>query len=1111
MQFTRNSEANEDEQVATTKRHRSYLIKALLTLLFLPILALTVLPFLLSSPVGLRILLSQLNDTLPNRARITIENAQLSWFAPTTLHGVTYQDPYNGLTVRIPAIHSTTAFWGWLPLGRLNLGNISIDRPIASYDSSKAEPTSRANAMKQLILPIWDLAGTLKLSHGEITEANEIAIKVSTATITIQSLRSPIDFTLASEVDSGRIDLKGRLDNPLDVCLGDSARGECSIKIKALDLYKALQGRIIPSPHGLLSGTVACTSRESGVFSLLSDITVENFQRNRERPSQLKLNTDIEKRGATWHIRACQGESPWANFATIAKGHDLQVQSCRMRAIFSLPAILRDFRDELRIPTDITIPQGLLNFNLSAREDGEILKIDSNGSAPELDIRHQGKSLPLTVDPTFNLSAEVPMLYPEEATLRKVELKTPSMTLTGSGAITNLALSAKLNLATLTSTVQSFLPEFPLAEGTLELNARTKPSADTIQFEAHHTLKNFQVLREKRAPILAKNASAQLACAISLTNGLKNVRLESGKLNASWDGSKANLHWRTLSFPHDDSPLTISGLTGSCDLNLNLLQGFITHSAEPLNGRFLVNLSAELSEKIRAFKFNSALQNFSTVLNGRRFQERDARFSGEGILRDKVLTLRNLNLAAQSAQGQVPELHTTIIPNKRLASIATLQGEGKLLLNLAKLSPLLQFIPHEKLSGDLSLGFKGENGQLNLELIADALRLTTTNDCAIMERKVTCSASIEPNHNSIKFNNLSVDSQLFKASLAGRLSYTKRGTELNLQGQTAPDLARLETLLLHGSDLSLGLSGKANRPCNLSCEWNSNHNLLLNKLKGSGSVYIHSLNLSDLKAEPADVHWQIHKNEIALDYTPVANGGRLNLHPRISIASEPWQLTLPANSKLAVQVNIANEFATQWGGYLCPLFADTVATEGKFSVTTHHFTLPLNPLDLNQLAFNATVDVEGLRFTSGKQMRRIPLISKQLARTPITVGDRHVKISCQNGIITPEPLLFNLPGLSLKGEGSIKINGNVSYEIAAEPTSDFFNASLIKQFKGKPLIIPVRGSLQKLELDLSYLKRRLGAATKQILKDSLYSTENIGTIIDQFLPNGEAILEQLRR
>ncbi|MGN1359053.1 MAG: AsmA-like C-terminal region-containing protein, partial [Kiritimatiellia bacterium] len=437
-------------------------------------------------------------------------------------------------------------------------------------------------------------------------------------------------------------------------------------------------------------------------------------------------------------------------------------------------------------------------------------------------------------------------------------------------------------------------------------------------------------------------------------------------------------------------------------------------------------------------------------------------------------------------------------------------GEANLTFDLSAAAPLLPALPIERLEGKSTLTYKGSAGLHSITLATDNLFCTTTNAFTLAERRATLSTRFRQGINSLEIDQLNLDAQTLKSILAGRIDWGDNGAALTLGGTLAPNLRRLTPLLTSGKDWPLVIEGQSPRPFNFSCKWTPDGLLQKESLNGNGAVHISSLEFADLTAEAADLQWRVNQGILAIDYAPVVNGGRVNLSPRLNLKETPIRMTLPPKAPVAVKVGLSSQFAASWGGYVCPLLADTLSAEGNFSLTVNDFVLPLDANAPRNMLFDADLDIHRLSFVLGKQTSRISLISKQLERHPIETTNRSLHVRCRNGKIHPDPLEFQTTAATLRGGGTVDFEGHVAYELSVAPAASVLGESLAKEFSDKPLLIPVRGSLSKLELDLSYAKRRLATAAKRMLRNALDNRQNLGKTIEDALRNPGELLNQLQ-
>ncbi|MGN1359207.1 MAG: hypothetical protein ACI4X9_01985, partial [Kiritimatiellia bacterium] len=657
MQFTRNSESEQDEQTNSPKPRRGCLFFLAFPLALLA-LFIAVVPSLLTSPAGKRLILHHINRNIPPTALLTVDDFRIGWFTPLAIDGLHYEQKHPARAIDIPAIRSSTALLGWLPIGRANLGELRIERPTVRTEMPK-QTGNGGKESGRFILPVWDILVDLRVRDGTLHIGEYPDIKAINATLSIDTIHSAIPFEVLCEVASGKVELKGTVDSLLD------AKGQANLAISGIALNQALTPKLSHPSGGTLDATATLSLEGLDSLEASAELKVDDFCLSNAKPASLRLKADFYRKKNQWQLRSCQGESPWVNFAAKASGKEGVLHNGRARAIFSPPAIVRDFRPFLNLSSAISVPRGLINLNLAAEEQDGIIRLKANGDMPGLNILHEGKTLPLAPAPTFTFATETPVDEPTKVFVRDLELTTPSIRLAGSGTVSNLTLEAQANLASLSANLKTIFPALPATAGKWNLKVNSKPHGSAILLNADQRLEDFRLDQTSHPPLIAKRVESSLNTVISLGNTWSDSVLLPGSLSLNWDESKAKLTWKRAALPNANGKWQFSGITATVDASLPMLNKLMPKPADKLDGRLLFNLSAELSDTTQAFKFNSAVQQLTYKAKGQTLCEPDARFSGEGVRRGNQLTLLNLTADATCAKGSFPQLSLVVPPSTK--------------------------------------------------------------------------------------------------------------------------------------------------------------------------------------------------------------------------------------------------------------------------------------------------------------------------------------------------------------------------------------------------------------------------------------------------------------
>ncbi|GAH17905.1 unnamed protein product, partial [marine sediment metagenome] len=204
-------------------------------------------------------------------------------------------------------------------------------------------------------------------------------------------------------------------------------------------------------------------------------------------------------------------------------------------------------------------------------------------------------------------------------------------------------------------------------------------------------------------------------------------------------------------------------------------------------------------------------------------------------------------------------------------------------------------------------------------------------------------------------------------SAAGNLDQTGKRKTLDASGNINLDLKMLSPYLQKIAGPQITITGKGDNPFKLKMvsggtRWTD----LLKQTDFTGAIRADSIDAFGLGISATEVPLRVANESAVAKLAATANGGQLNLQPKIDLRKEPYMLSLPPDSQILKDVEITDAMAERLMSKIHPVFKGAVQAEGHIDLYMQHFNWPLDKKDRSCLCFHIFL---GVRPVSDRQFR----------------------------------------------------------------------------------------------------------------------------------------------
>ena len=613
----------------------------LLLFLLLPaLLVVALLPTLMSSDGGRRWALAKVNAAAAP-AQVSFESWSLGWFTPPVLKGFSYKDETRGLSVTADRAAFDRGLLRLLPVGFWDLGEITLEKPLAEISLAKRAPAQdAASAGKRgfFFLPIVDIAARLKLADGCAAMSGDVGESFRAdqmeGGVTLTSWRKPILVQTRMRVGGGMLSAEGRVQSIRDLYKGIEG-GEpekVTLKLAGVDLaaFRLLLQHATGQPWirgGAADGALTATLHGKQRGRIEADLAVARL--SVERPGQppspkgdVSLAADIDYDKDAVNITRFNLSSPWLRAEASGRlqaGQKAGVMTgaVNAKATLLLAALARDFGAALGLARDFKVNGGELRADVAVEGSEAALRVHTKAVTAGLAMTVGGEPLILKPAPSLEFKAVFPHggAWPE---LEAFHLKAPFADVYASGRFDSAAVKARLDLTRFARDARRVMKACPPMVGTVYLDATSRREDDAVAVASLLKLADVAVELQPGQRMVVPQGTLKADGRVPMKDGVPQAEAQDAAFALTLADGKAAGGWKRWVPADEGRPLQVRGLALSCDMDVGgarrLLGGVIGPAAQrrlaALPGRVVANATAEAAGGTVKTRFNARTELF---------------------------------------------------------------------------------------------------------------------------------------------------------------------------------------------------------------------------------------------------------------------------------------------------------------------------------------------------------------------------------------------------------------------------------------------------------------------------------------------------------------------
>ncbi|MGD9045841.1 MAG: DUF748 domain-containing protein, partial [Desulfobacterales bacterium] len=1013
---------------------KSTLIATLLALFLVIFTGLVFLPAILSSEMLKPRILQQVNQHLPGQLQVS--EWQFKWFSGIAAKGITYDHRKENLVVQVAELK------GYRGLAHLiadpgNLGAIELLKPDVLFNITEKKQLEKPKTGQPSTkggLPAF--AGILKITDGtiRIVEADrepKTVVKDLDLYLNISDLKEPIRYRLfmTSGDTTGRFSAEGALtlspDDPLNL---SAIQSDATLKITNWELEDALailaSRGDYPAGKGRLNTNLTLQGNAAEKLDVKGQASLNRLQLwegplGGDRPvvNKIDLQLDGAVTGDTLSLKQLRFKSSLASGSATGSFSNQGQTRLNGKADINLAEIFTQLPQTLKLRENTKLSQGTLVMSADVKSADGITAFESTARIDQLRGVSKGKKLAWNQPVSIKTRGEK---GPQGIRLENLSLRSSFLNADGQGDLSNMQVTLSADLAAALKELKKFIDlKAWNGSGKLFAKLQVKEASPGISTAALNIDTRDLALSRNNRPILPKqNVKADLTTNIRKGADLSasefrqpNLTIQSSMAKGKFSATRIRLN------PDGNMPDADSlSIDGRFDLKqiAALLQNFNKLPRDTrLAGTAQIQSSGSLEGQTLVLKSTRLdAQNFRYRSGPKTLQEERLTIKTKGKVdfNTKSLFLAPIEIKASPGDITVPELAVNDWSNlqKEMKTRATAN------LDLAKLTSaygdFIQLPENTRISGkgtfDLDMDFSSPEAQfLKVDADLSPFQLTSETLPPISEDHVKLKADLKrsPDGKALTFENIQLNSTPLSLSAAGNLDQAGNQKTLAANGNINLDLKMLSPYLQKIAGPQITITGKGDNPFKLKMvsggtQWTD----ALKRTDFTGAIRADSIDAFGVDISATEVPLRIANESAVAKLAATANGGQLNLQPKIDLRKKPYMLSLPPDSTILKDVEITDAMAEQLMSKIHPVFQGSVQAQGHVDLFMQHFNWPLDKKDRDKAAFSGTLRLKGVRVNSTNLLSGL-LSLVGVRGNEMDFGDLDIDFVARNGRIETSP------------------------------------------------------------------------------------------------------------
>jgi hypothetical protein len=327
----------------------------------------------------------------------------------------------------------------------------------------------------------------------------------------------------------------------------------------------------------------------------------------------------------------------------------------------------------------------------------------------------------------------------------------------------------------------------------------------------------------------------------------------------------------------------------------------------------------------------------------------------------------------------------------------------------------------------------------------------------------------------LRLSRLILSSSALAAQIAGQFAPAADGkqNEVRLNGQLSYDLGRLAEMFRPVIGPNIAVVGRSSTPILFAGP------LGVDASTGSAGLKWEQANVYGFQVGQAEARATLDKGVVQVAPLDLAvSRGRMRLAPRVKLAPEPMELTLPAGP-LAERIEINPVMCSELLMYIAPVLAEVTSAQGTFSIALDKCRIPLGDPAGGDLAGRITV--HSVEVGPGPLVREFALLLNRESPAKLK-KESTIAFQMHNRRVYHQNVEMVFPDLTITTQGSVGFDQTLDLvaEMPVPPKWLAKNPLAAQALANQRIRIPLKGTLKKPQLD----RQEMDRLSRQFIKQA---------------------------
>lgn len=350
------------------------------------------------------------------------------------------------------------------------------------------------------------------------------------------------------------------------------------------------------------------------------------------------------------------------------------------------------------------------------------------------------------------------------------------------------------------------------------------------------------------------------------------------------------------------------------------------------------------------------------------------------------------------------------------------------------------------------------------------------------EASLVLDARLNPAQKTINLKKLQLISPQIKIHKAEITEVARAGkTQITGRLDCEYDWAAISPQLPQG----LIVKGTNKLPIEFSSEYpTGQRDKLLDNLSTKGTLGFSQAQYLGLVFERTEAQIQIQNGSFTiLPFSTKVNNGQFHFAGQGDLKQKPTFLRAAQPMQIMKDIQINDEMGKKLLMYVNPIFANAFNLSGTANFSCERLAIPLAKNKLNDIEIVGNISINKLRLqASGLLTQILSIIGVGFTGTDITLHP--TKFALRNGILGYDDMQIDIGNNPVNFKGAIGLDMSLKMSVTLPYTIQGRIARVGRESPGQRITLPIKGTLDKPELDLAKL---LEEQLKQTLLEGLDS------------------------